>query len=240
MPHEKPATDDNPTEDAAIQAPRPPRYEPGEEQDEWLDEPVELPRRPRRRLLAPVPLALMGVLLIACGFIAGVLVEKGQTPSGSAVAAASTLSSRFAALRGSASGGGASAASGPAGAALAGRAGGFAGAGGGGATAGQVAYLSGSTLYVTTAEGNTVKVTTSPATSVTRTVKASVKGIHPGETVTATGATGAQGAISAESIRVGAGGGLGALFNGSGTAPGKSQNRRTGGGEPALFGGGGG
>lgn len=45
-----------------------------------------LPPRPRRRLLgaggSPIPLALLGVLLIACGFIAGVLVEKGQTASG--------------------------------------------------------------------------------------------------------------------------------------------------------------
>ena len=52
-----------------------------------------------------------------------------------------------------------------------------------GATTGQVAYLSGSTLYVTNAEGNTIKVTTSPASTVTKTVKADVKGIHPGETV---------------------------------------------------------
>ena len=56
----------------------------------------------------------------------------------------------------------------------------------------QVAYISGNTLYVTTAEGNTVKVTTSPATTVTKTVKATVAGIHPGETVTVTGASGRQ------------------------------------------------
>ena len=56
-----------------------------EQQEQWLEEPAEpeLPRRPRRRLLTPIPLALMGVLLIACGFIGGVLVEKGQNSSGS-------------------------------------------------------------------------------------------------------------------------------------------------------------
>ena len=70
-------------------------------------------------------------------------------------------------------------------------------------TAGTVAYLAGSTLYVTNSEGNTVKVTTSAGTSVTKTVKASVKDIHPGETVTVTGATGSNGALSAESISVG-------------------------------------
>ena len=100
---------------------------------------------------------------------------------------------------------------------------------------------------MTTAEGNTVKVTTSPATSVTKTVKATVAGIHPGETVTITGATSSNGAISAESIRVGAGagGGLGALF-GAGTGAGAggkgagSKAGGSGGGEPALFGNGGG
>ena len=71
---------------------------------------------------------------------------------------------------------------------------------------------------MTNAEGNTVKVTTSPATSVTKTVKADVKGIHPGETVLVTGAAGANGAISAESIRVGwrAAAVSAALFGGSG------------------------
>jgi hypothetical protein len=97
---------------------------------------------------------------------------------------------------------------------------------------------------VTTAEGNTVKVTTSPASTVTKTVKAEVKGIHPGETVIVTGAAGANGAVNAESIRVGgssAGGGLGALFGGSGAGGGRrsSSGGSSSGGEPALFGNGG-
>ena len=73
---------------------------------------------------------------------------------------------------------------------------------------------------------------------MTKTVKADVKGIHPGETVTVTGATGSNGAVSAESIRVGAGagGGLGALFGGAGAAPGGSSGSSGGSGEPALFG----
>ncbi len=225
MPLEEPTVEAGPS-DAA------------EEQDEWTQEPLELPRRPRRRLLSPVPLALFGVLITACGFIGGVLVEKGQASSSSSAGGASGLASRFAALRG----GSGTGASGPS-AALSGAFSGRAGGAAGGATAGQVAYLAGSTLYVTTTEGNTVKVTTSPATSVSKTVKASVAGIHPGETVTVTGAPGSDGAISAESIRVGAGGGLGALFGagagGTGTG-GKRGAGGTGGGEPALFGSGGG
>jgi hypothetical protein len=243
MPHEEPTIQDTPAQGApdqetAIQAPQPPFFEPAvAQEDEWLHEDEELPRRPRRRLLTPVPLALLGVLLIACGFIGGVLVEKGQTSSSSSSAGASGLAARFAALRGA--GGSASGTSGAAGA-FASRAG-AAGAGGfGGATSGTLAYLSGSTLYVTTAEGNTVKVTTSPATSVTKTVKADVKAIRPGETVTAVGATGTNGAVTAESIRVGAGAGA-ASFGGSGAGGARkagSGGSAGGGGEPALFGGG--
>lgn len=181
----------------------------------------ELAPRPRRRLLAPVPLALLGVLLIACGFIAGVLIEKGQVSSSSSTGGAASLASRFAALRSASSG----ASGAPAGGALAG------GGIGAGATVGQVAYIDGSTLYVTGTEGNTVKVRTSAGSTVTKTVKAEVKSIRPGETVIITGATDARGAIDAASIRIGggAGGGLGAPFGGSG----RGSSR---GGEPALFG----
>jgi hypothetical protein len=222
-----------------------------EQQDEWIEEPeeLELPRRPRRKLLGvggnPVALALLGVLLIACGFIGGVLVEKGENSSNSSSGGASSLASRFAALRAGASGTGASGASGSgarsgSGAAAGGLVGGASGSGGGFTrpTAGTVAYLDGSTLYVTNAEGNTVKVTTSAGTTVNKTVKSAVKSIHPGETVTITGETGAGGTISAESISVGSsGGGFAALFGGSGARGGSSGSAHSAGGEPALFGG---
>jgi hypothetical protein len=230
------------TGDTAVQTTGEIAYDPAEEDDQGWDEPVEdLPRRPRRRLLGvggnragghPIPLALLSVLLIACGFIGGALVEKGQSTSSSSAGTAGTgLASRFAALRGGGVGGGGSSGG---------------GAGATGATTGQVAYLSRSTLYVSTTEGNTVKVTTSPASTITKTVKAEVKGIHPGETVLVTGTAGKNGAISAESIRVGAGGagggGLGALFGGSGAGGGGRGGTGGGsstGGEPALFGKGG-
>jgi hypothetical protein len=223
--------------------------DPIERDEDWLEEQPEedLPRRPRRRLRAPLPLVLLGVLLIAGGFIAGVLVEKGQNSSSTAAGAgAGGLASRFAALRGRSSGAagvgaGGFSGGGSAGSGFLGRSGGAGGAGG--ATTGQVAYVSGSTLYVTTAEGNTVKVTTSPSSAVSKTVKTNVGAIHPGETVLVTGSASAKGVISAESIRVGAsgGGGLSALFGGS--SAGSSGNTggpsAAGGGEPALFGRGG-
>ncbi len=239
MPDEQPTIND-----PAAQEPAAIAYEPvdGEERDEWLDEPDELPPRPRRRLLGvggnPIPLALLGVLLIAGGFIAGVQVQKGEeTSSASSGGATASLASRFAALRGGGTTGtGASSSKASTGAPT----GGFAGSGTSFTrpTAGTVAYLAGSTLYVTNSEGNTVKVTTSAGTSVTKTVKSTVKGVHPGETVTVTGATSAKGTVSADSISVGSsGGGLASLFAGASGGAGKGSNG--GSSEPALFGKGG-
>jgi hypothetical protein len=233
-------------------------YEPlaEENEDDWPEEPEQLPPRPRRRLLAagvsPIPVALIGVLLIACGFIAGVLVEKGQTSS-SGGGAATGAASRFAALRGA--GAGASTTSGAGGGGtggVAGRLGGLGGAGASSATIGEVSFIAGPTLYVTSAEGNTVKVVTSPASSITKTVKSDVHSIHPGETVVVRGAKGSGGAVSAESVSVSAagaaGGGIASLFGGgsgsgsSGGAGGSSSGagsagKGTGSGAPSLFGG---
>jgi hypothetical protein len=190
------------------------------EPDDWLDggdeadEADELPPRPRRRLLTPIPLALLAALLIAGGFIGGVQVQKGQETPTSAAGATSAVASRFAALRGRASTGtGTSSGEAPTGGAGAGGSPG-AGAGASRPTTGTVAYLAGDTLYVTNPEGNTVKVSTSAATRVTKSVKANVDGIHPGETVTVTGAA-SGGAVTAESISVGsASAGLAGLFGG--------------------------
>jgi hypothetical protein len=238
QPHERSAIEETAVQPSAVRAQQ--AYEPMEE-DDWRDEPEELPRRPRRRLLGsggnPIFLALFGLLLIACGFIGGVLVEKGETSSGASTgSAASSFASRFAGLRGGASSTGAKSAA----------AGGSSSSGTGFArpTAGTVSFLSGSTLYVTTSEGNTVKVTTSPGTTVSKSVKATVPSIHPGETVTVTGEAGSGGAVSAESITVGSsvGGGLAALFGGSGGSGAASGGASTGagaaGGGQALFGGG--
>jgi hypothetical protein len=232
--------------------------------DEWAGDGETLPRRPRRRLVGtggnPLQLALLGVLLLACGFIGGVLVEKGQTSS-TASGAGGALAARLAALRGGGSTGGGAASGGAGGVSAAGgasaagggaaagggsaAAGGFAGrfGGAGGATIGEVSYVSGGTLYVTNTEGDTVKVTTSAASSITKTVKTDVHGIRPGETVIVRGAKGANGSVSAESVSVGTGAGvggaLGALFGGGASGRGGARGAAGGGaagGEPALFG----
>jgi hypothetical protein len=201
-----------------------PEAEPHEPQD-WLEDLDQLPPRPRRRLLAPAPLALLAVLLVACGFIAGVLIEKGQNGGSSAGSATSALASRLGAAGGAAArtAGGA----GAAGSASATGTGPFAGRSAGSApTSGTVSYSANGTLYVTDGESHTVKVKTSAATTVTKTVTSSVHAIHPGETVTVTGKTEANGTVSAEAIRIG-----GSPFGGGG-----GSAAATGG--PALFGGG--
>ncbi len=193
----------------------------------WLEDLGELPPRPRRRLLSPAPLALLAVLIAALGFIGGVLVEKGQTGSSAGSGPSGAFASRLRSLAGGAAAG--------RGGLLGPAAGGGSGAAGGARpTSGTVAFASGKTLYVTDAEGNTVKVRTSSATNVTKTVKAAVRSIRPGETVTVTGTTAADGTVTAEAVRVGATGGLGSLFGGATTSGGSGGGA---GATPPLFGG---
>jgi hypothetical protein len=182
-------------------------YEPVE--DEWLQEPEELPRRPRRRLLTPVPLALLTVLLVACGFIGGVLVEKGQGGTASASGGASGgIASRIAAFKGGAfgagrgAGGSSSSAAGSASTSGARAFPGLGGSSGGAVTTGEVAYVRGDTLYVTDSQGNTVKVDAPAGSKVTKTVSTKARSIHPGATVVVLGSKANNGSISATSIAV--------------------------------------
>lgn len=211
-------------------------YEPAEVQDEWLDQPEELPRRARRRLLTPVPLGLLAALLIACGFIGGVLVQKGQGGTTSANGTASSaVASRLAALKGAApgtgpAGGGASSA---AGSGAKGGASAFPGLGGagGGVTTGEVAYVRGSTLYVTDSQGNTVKVTAAAGSKVTKTVSTKAQSIRPGSSVVVLGSKAGNGSISATSISVSPA--ASASATGSGAS---SSSTGASGGPTTLFG----
>jgi hypothetical protein len=70
----------------------------------WDDgDEVELPPRPRGRLLRPLPLLLIAVTIAAAGFLGGVLAQKGSE-SGAPVAGAGGLPS-FAAKGAEAAGG---------------------------------------------------------------------------------------------------------------------------------------
>lgn len=195
-------------------------------EEEWLDEPEQQPRRPRRKLLSPIPAALLVVLLVAGGFFAGVQVEKGH----SSASTSSGLPAGLAALRSAAgtSSSGARTTSGSAGGFPA--AGGFPGAAGlsgGGLTTGEVSYASGNTLYVKSGE-NTVKVSAPAGTKVTKTVSTSVHSIHPGDTVIVRGSQGGKGSVTASSISI----------SSAGTSTGTSGSSGSGGAGTAqqLFG----
>ncbi|HTA05921.1 MAG TPA: hypothetical protein VK774_06135, partial [Solirubrobacteraceae bacterium] len=90
------------SEDQAEQRAQAAQYEADDEHYEqepgiWAQDEQELPRRPRLRLLTPLPVALLLGLTLAGGFIAGVLVEKGQGEPASGGGGA--LASRLTGLR---------------------------------------------------------------------------------------------------------------------------------------------
>ncbi len=183
-----------------------------------------LPARPRRKLLTPVSGGLLAIVLVAGGFIGGVQVQKHQRNGTNSGAARNGLPAGFAARLAVGSGatpGGAAAGTGTAtGTARA-------GGGSGGATAGTVANIKGSTLYVTSADGTTVKVKTNDNSKVTRNASSSVGNIHPGDTVVIQGSTASSGTVTASGITATAKGvapgGFGGAFpgaTGGGTTPG--------------------
>jgi hypothetical protein len=157
---------------------------------------TEILTRRKRRL--PILTAIL-VLAVAAGgaFIAGAEVQKhygkSTTAGAGGASAFSALASRFR------SGGAAGAGGGT------GRAGFFGAGGAGGGTTGTVTLIKGSTLYVTNSSGTTVLVHTSPASRVTKSVTGSVQTIHPGDTVTVTGAQAANGSYTAAAISIGGG-----------------------------------
>ncbi len=177
---------------------------PADEPDDDVAAELEALAIRRRRKLPRVTLALAVALVGAGAFIGGAEAQKhlgSSSNSSSSGNAASSFASRsrnggFAITRGGGS---------------------FAG---GGATIGTVTAIKGSTLYVTDTSGNTVKVSTSAASQVTKTVTGTVKDVHPGDTVVIRGATKKNGTIAASSISLGGGGGLGAAFGGAGGATG--------------------
>jgi hypothetical protein len=165
----------------------------GELEEDWYPELEELPQRPRRKLITPMTVTLALVLFAACGFIGGVLVQKGQASGTPTTGGGSGLASRFAAAASGASG-----ASGTAG--FASRFGGLFGGAGGGGASGTVSSISGSTLYVTETSGNTVAVVTTPESKITKSESVKSGAIHPGDSIVVEGITGSSGTITASSV----------------------------------------
>jgi hypothetical protein len=187
---------------------------------EWPDAAAEIPIGNRARRLTPLTGGLLALAIAAAGFVGGVLIEKGQTGSSSG---------------GSLPGGLSGASGGPPGALS------RAQSGGATPTLGTVANVSGRTLYVTDAQGNTIKVLTSKSSTVTRSADSKVADIHPGDTVVIQGQKRRSGTVKAQSIQASAAGtGGGTLFGGAGpsgtTSAGSSQSSGGAGAVDQLFG----
>jgi hypothetical protein len=157
------------------------------------------PRRPRRRLVTPASAGLAAVALVAAGFVGGVQVQKHQGGgSGAGGGARAGLPGGFGARAG------------------AGQQGGGAGTG---ATVGTVANVKGSTLYVTTSDGTTVKVKTNDNSKVTRNASSRPASVHPGDSVVVQGQAASSGTVTASSIAATAKGVSGtAAFPGGGSS----------------------
>jgi hypothetical protein len=234
-----------------------------EEGTQEVQDDFALPGRPRRQWFNRKSAALFAVVLGAIGFYAGVRVEKNQLSNSNSTAgafagtggAAARLAGAGATGRAGAGGATGAAGTGAAGTGTAGTgaaartgsgasglrglfgggAGGFAGAGGAG-TFGTVSSISGNSLYITEATGNTVKVTLSSATKVTKNVAVGKKAVRPGDTVVVAGAKNSNGTVAATTVSdtgAGAGGATGGTGSSSSSSSGSSA-------VSSLFGGGGG
>jgi hypothetical protein len=158
-----------------------------------------LPAHPRKGI--PRVTAILGVgLLVAATFLAGIEAQKQWGGNSSN---ANGFGARAAAFRAAAGGTGTAGANGGAQGAAPGAGGGFFRRAGGGVTTGKVKLVQGSTIYVTTTDGNTVKVSVPTSTAITKSVTTKLSGVHPGDTVTAIGTTSSDGVIKAVSVRLG-------------------------------------
>lgn len=150
----------------------------------------ELAARPQRAKLPKITLALSAGILIAAGFVGGVLAQKHYGGSTGGTARAAAVSS-FAAARGAGTGRG-----------------GFAGFGGGAATGGSsitgsITVVSGDTLYITASNGTVYTVKASGTTTVKLSSSGSLSQLKPGQTVTIAGTQGSGGTVNATTITAG-------------------------------------
>ena len=135
------------------------------------------PGRPRRRFFNRKSAALAAVITCAAGFYAGIRVEKGQLAS-TAPPRPQRRRARPQARRPGGAGGASRRIRGPA----------SAPALGGGrrhrnASFGTISSVNGNTIYLTDPTGNTVKVTLSSSTKLTKSLSVSKSSLHPGDTI---------------------------------------------------------
>ena len=184
-----------------IQQPRPRADTTETPPDGFLDlvEPVEnddlaAELEKRAPLGAPgrTTLVLAGAVLVVVGFLGGVVVQKNYGTSAADNGGAAALGNAIAARQNGGTG----------------FPGGTGGAGGGGgtgarnATTGTVKLVDGTTVYITTADGETVTVKTSGTTTVRTEQATALADVPVGATVSIQGTTGTDGTVTATQVTV--------------------------------------
>jgi hypothetical protein len=165
-----------------------------------------LAARPPRRRLPGLTAFLSAAILVAGGFVGGVLTQKHEAGASTGNNAA-TLAGAF---RNRAATTGTAAGATPAAAAP----GAAAPAAGSGTTVGTVKLVDGSTIYLTATDGSIVRVTTGSGTAIKVTKTGAASDLAPGTTVVVQGTTGADGVVKATTVTQGGGLGGGAGFGG--------------------------
>jgi hypothetical protein len=190
--------------------------------DDYVDDDEEWVSETPKGLRVRVPTGVLVLLLFAAiGLWGGSILQKHQDKSAAATSrTASGAAGSGAAARRAA--GGASTATGGAATGGGGGAGGAGAAARAGATAGIVTDIQGSTIYLTDASGNLIKITTTPASTIRKTDPGTMADIKLGQSLIVTGAKAADGSTAARSITIstgGPGGGFGG-FGGAGAGGG--------------------
>ncbi|MEV4612224.1 hypothetical protein AB0K43_06410 [Kitasatospora sp. NPDC049258] len=180
---------------------------------------AELAAPPRRKLPWPT-LVLAGCVIAVLSFAGGVWYQKDNAPAGGGqrVAAGGQGQNGQNAGRRGGFGQGQNG-QGQNGQGQGGGQGGGPGGAGAGFTRGTVKQVDGSTVYLTDAAGNTVKVTTGDSTKVTLNKDGKVGDLQPGQSVTVVGSKAADGGFTATQLTEGAAGFPGG-FGGRGGAAG--------------------
>ena len=148
-----------------------------------------LPITRRSRGSTRSTIALFVMFGISAGFLVGVLIGKDHGNSSSTDGGADS----FAALAQQFGGAGAAPGAGGGGA-------GGGGAGFGGGTTGQIKLVDGTNIYVVDAQGNTVKVSTTPSSTISTSQPSTLSALQLGDNVVVRGTTGSDGTVTATSI----------------------------------------
>ncbi|WP_051732292.1 DUF5666 domain-containing protein [Kitasatospora phosalacinea] len=185
---------------------------------------AELAAPPRRKLPWPT-LVLAGCVIAVLSFAGGVWYQKddGTGATGNRAGAPNSGQRFPGGTRGGYGGYGGQTGGAGGGQAPGGAAGGF--------TRGTVKSVDGSTVYLTEANGTTVKITTGDSTKVTTTKEGKVGDLQPGQTVTVVGSKAGDGSYSATQLTEGgAPGGFGGRSGGNGGSGGSGAGAGTGSG----------